>query len=566
HLFCPYSLGASKVQVEVVHSQDRYPVGNRYPILLRIKIPEPWSIHSTTGKGLEIIPTVLSFHESPHLRIEDIRFPAPDRKKFSYTAEPVEVYSGEILVKAVLVVGEDAPIGRHEVEGRLSYQACSDQACLPPTDLPMTISLSVCSKDTPVKALNQGLVLSVTKETGAAAGGKGFFLTLLGIFLGGLALNLTPCVYPLIPITVSYFGGKSDKIGAQKVAHGLIYISGLAVTNSILGVSAALSGGMLGAALQNPWVLVLVAGIMVFLGLSFFGLWEIRIPAGLSRIASRHYGGWFGTFFMGLTLGIVAAPCLGPFVLGLLTYVGQRGDPYLGFLSFFVLSIGMGLPLAVLGVFSGAIEKLPLSGDWMVWIRKLMGWGLMGMAAYMVSPLILHPLGKPGLLAGVAVAGGIHLGWIERTGKGVRGFAYFKRISGIVVVFVGILYLLLSFHEGERVEWMPYDRTVLKKAAEAGTPVILDFYADWCGPCVTMDKEIFRDPTVVRLSRQFVTVRVDLTRRQRFQEEILRRYGVRGVPTVLFLNREGVEEKGLRIESLVGKSEFLDKMRTLARE
>ncbi|MBW1806314.1 MAG: sulfite exporter TauE/SafE family protein, partial [Deltaproteobacteria bacterium] len=229
-------------------------------------------------------------------------------------------------------------------------------------------------------------------ERGISGGGSGatLWLTLLGIFLGGLALNLTPCIYPLIPITVSYFGGKSGKIKENRVLHGLFYISGLALTNSILGVSAALSGGMLGSALQKPVVLIFVACIMIALGLSFFDIWEIRIPSVLTSMASRSFGGYFGTFFMGLTLGIVAAPCLGPFILGLLTYVGQQGDPFLGFLYFFVLSIGLGLPLAFLAVFSGAMDRLPLSGSWMVWIRRFMGWVLVGMAGYMISPLIDH--------------------------------------------------------------------------------------------------------------------------------------------------------------------------------
>ena len=187
------------------------------------------------------------------------------------------------------------------------------------------------------------------------------------------------------------------------------------MTNSLLGLSAALSGGMLGFALQKPFVLIFVAAVMVFMGLSFFGLWEIRLPAWLTRAASKDYAGFFGTFFMGLTLGIVAAPCLGPFILGLLLWVGQMGDPLLGFLFFFVLSIGLGLPLAVLAIFSGAIARLPKSGDWMLWVRRLMGWILIGMAVYMVSPVVSHLIARHWLLLGVSAAAGIHLGWLDKT-------------------------------------------------------------------------------------------------------------------------------------------------------
>jgi thiol:disulfide interchange protein DsbD len=386
------------------------------------------------------------------------------------------------------------------------------------------------------------------------------WFALLAVFLGGLALNLTPCIYPLIPITISYFGGKSERMRGQIIIHGILYMLGLAVTNSLLGLSAALSGEMLGYALQNPLVLVFVAAVMVAMGLSFFGLWELRLPLWLTRVASKSYAGLFGTFFMGLTLGIVAAPCLGPFILGLLLYVGQVGDPLQGFLFFFVLSIGLGLPLSLLAVFSGAVARLPKSGDWMVWIRKLMGWVLMGMAAFMIGPVVSHVFSKALLLAGISVAAGIHLGVLDKTGKGRKVFSVLKKAASMAIAFGGIAYLILASQPVKKIEWISYDPAVMAKAKEEGKPVILEFYADWCGPCHMMEREVFVDPAVVKATRHFTTVRADLTRVQSFHDELLARYQIRGIPAVVFINGEGNEETELRVVGVVDKSEFLKRL------
>ena len=393
--------------------------------------------------------------------------------------------------------------------------------------------------------------------------GSSIWFTLLVIFLGGLALNLTPCVYPLIPITVSYFGGKSESIRGYTIVHGMLYMVGLAVTNSLLGLSAALSGGMLGFALLNPLVLIFVASIMVAMSLSFFGLWELRLPLWLTRLASKNYAGFFGTFFMGLTLGVVAAPCIGPFVLGLLVYVGQRGEPFLGFLYFFVLSIGLGLPLAVLAVFSGVIARLPRSGDWMLWIRRFMGWVLMGMAAFMIGPVISHSFVKSILLAAVSVAAGIHLGWLDKTGGTLRVFPYLKKAMGAAMVCGGIFYLALTSQHVGKIEWTPYDESILARASEEKKPVIIDFYADWCGPCLVMEREVFADPEVVELSRNVITMRLDLTSVKSFHDEVLRKYEIRGIPTAVFISSQGVEERRLRTVGAVDKSEFLKRLRWL---
>jgi thiol:disulfide interchange protein DsbD len=558
---------AATVKVDILHSQDRYPAGGKYPLLFRLTIAGEWYLHGTKGDEGTLLPTVMRLQAGPGVEVEEFRFPPPQRRKFEYAPEPVELYSGEVLVGAKLSVSGEAPLGPQEIQGELSYQACSETSCLPPETTPLRVSLSVVPPGTRTVSLNQEAFLAQSRldaqevQSAGFRTGKGFWLTLLALFLAGLALNLTPCIYPLIPITVSYFGGRTGRGSAAGVVHACLYILGLSLTNAILGLSAALSGELLGSALQNPLVLLCVALVLIALASSFFGLWEIRLPQALTRAASRNYGGYAGSVFMGLTLGIVAAPCIGPFLLGLLTYVGQKGDPFLGFIYFFVMSLGLGLPLALLALFSGAIQRLPLSGDWMLWVRKFMGWVLVGMAAHMVGPLFPGATVKAGLIAVVALAGATHLAWADRTGLTQRGFTLFKRWMGVVLATGAVIFFFYTGIEREGVSWTPYDKEALSRAVQSGRPVILDFYADWCGPCVAMEKGVFKDPEVVQLSHHFETLRVDLTTRRSSQREVLSRYAVRGVPTVVFLDRGGREVKDLRIEELVDQGAFLERMK-----
>lgn len=383
----------------------------------------------------------------------------------------------------------------------------------------------------------------------------------MGVFVGGLALNLTPCVYPLIPITVSYFGGRSGRGRGKLAIHGLLYLGGLSVTNSVLGVVAALTGSLMGAALQNPIVLVVVAGVLVLFATSLFGFWELRLPYSLTSAASKSYAGYFGTLFMGLTLGVVAAPCLGPFVLGLLTWVASMGSPWLGFVIFFTLSVGLGVPLFFLAIFSGSLEKLPGSGEWMLWVRRLMGWVLVGMAAYFVSPL-LPSSARVFVLAGVALAAGLHLGWIDSTEGGFRAFRVVRNVVGVAGLIVGVLLIGSWLKVGPGVPWQPYSDEVMEQARKSNKPVIVDFSATWCTPCRELEDITFRDPQVVKQAQDnFIMVKVDLTTKGNpLYEKLVAQYSIKGVPTVVFFDAHGRERADLRLVDFIPADQFLSRM------
>ena len=385
--------------------------------------------------------------------------------------------------------------------------------------------------------------------------------TLLGIFAGGIALNLTPCIYPLIPITVSYFGGQSAHGQRKLVTHGICYIGGLAITNSVLGVTAALAGGMLGSLLQHPIVLALVAAVLIFFASSLFGLWKIRLPYGLSQAASKTYTGYFGSLFMGMTLGVVASACIGPFILGLLTWVATIGNIWMAFLIFFTLSLGLGLPLFLLALFSGQLSKLPRSGEWMLWVNKLLGWILVGMAAYFIQPL-LPATAKAFLLAAVALAAALHLGWIDRTRAEFRGFEWLKTGAAIAGLIIATVLIGSWVMRGPGMALQPYSEPLLAEARRLNKPVIIDFYADWCAPCRELDEVTFRDPEIVKQAkRDFIMIKIDLTQKGNpVHERLLDQYGVKGVPTVVFLDHQGKERRDLRLVDYLPADQFLIRM------
>jgi thiol:disulfide interchange protein DsbD len=528
-------------------------------ILLEIDIMEGWHINS--DKPLEdfLIPTKINFEETDGVAFGRIQYMEPELRKFSFSDTKMSVYEGKVYVRTAITISPDFQESEIKLSGSIYYQACNDESCLAPTEYQFASLKSVVSSKMETTEINReifGKVLAQfhaeeekvdDSEFSQIIKEGGFFYTFLFIFLGGLALNLTPCVYPLIPITISYFGGQSEGDKKSLVLRAVIYVLGMAITYSVLGVLASLTGSLLGSALQNPLVLIFVALVMIGLALSMFGLYEIRVPQSLAMLGSKNRAGYVGTLFMGLTVGLIAAPCIGPFVLGLLTYVSELGDPILGFWMFFVLALGLGTPFLILGIFSGAATHLPRSGAWMIWVRNIFGFVLIGMAIYFLEPLFPEKSYYYYSLAILAIIAGIYLGWLDKnTGK--MAFKVTRNLVGVLFILLGVFFIIPSDTEaGENIGWQTYSPQLLQQARVDAKPVILDFYADWCIPCKELDKFTFTDERVFSQSKNFIMLKADLTHFQSEQTNALRtEFKVKGVPTIVFINKEGIEIDDLR--------------------
>ncbi|MFB3057399.1 MAG: protein-disulfide reductase DsbD family protein, partial [Ignavibacteriaceae bacterium] len=383
---------------------------------------------------------------------------------------------------------------------------------------------------------------------------NGILLGLIFVFIGGLALNLTPCVYPLIPITIGFFGGQSEGSTKRLVMMGILFVLGLAVTYSVIGVVTSLTGALFGALLQSPIVIISVALILIALSLSMFGVYEFKFPDKLVAKAGSAKGGMYGAFFMGLTLGIVAAPCIGPFVLGLVTYVASKQDPFFGFIMFFVLALGLGTPYLFLAIFSGKIKNLPRAGEWMQGVEHIFGLILVGMAIYFLLPLF--PDEAAGFILPIyMILAGVFVLFFEKKAKSVKGFQIFKTIFSVLIISISVYALIPS--DTKSVAWQPYSEESVAEISNRG--VIIDFYADWCIPCKELDALTFSDPEVIEVSEEFETYKADLTESLSPEVEHLReKYKIVGVPTVLILNSKGEEVE--RITGFVTAEEFLNIM------
>jgi thiol:disulfide interchange protein DsbD len=378
-------------------------------------------------------------------------------------------------------------------------------------------------------------------------------------FLGGLALNLTPCVYPLIPITISFFAWQAQQRWERTAILAACYVLGLAITYSTLGLIASLTGGMLGTALQQPWVPVFIALVMIALGLSLCGLFEFRIPAVLTSRLGVARTGAIGALIMGLTVGIVAAPCIGPFVLGMLLYVGQLGRPIVGFWLFFALALGLGLPYLFLGIFASQLHRLPRSGAWLTWVKQLLGCVLFGVALYLLLPLLPEGVGRWTLIS-LLIGCGVYLGWISRA-RLQGGWLWARRAVGILLVVSALSVRPSAASSPSPITWVPYSESVFNGASEK--PVLVDVYADWCIPCHEMDATTYRDPHVVEHTQGFTMVKLDATDLSPAEETFIERYQVIGVPTLLAFDAQGKPVLDLSRSGYVNSKELLDIMAQL---
>jgi thiol:disulfide interchange protein DsbD len=584
----------------------RIPAGGGAIAVIEIAVQPGWHVNANPPSPDYLIPTEVTIEAAGGVSAGKGEYPSPSPLRVGFEQNPILTFGGTFVVRLPLSAAGDAAHGARVMKGTVSFQACNDQLCLTPASVPFELKVEVTGEapggagSTP--GAGPGAAGSGATPGGAAApeggaapppgsgfatappaggaraaaldnplarafdrGGLTAFLAFLGIFGTGLALNLTPCVYPMLGVTLSIFGARRAAPPLQVFGLALTYVLGMAAMYTTLGVAAALTGGLFGSALQNPLVSVGIGVLMVGLALSMFGLYQLQPPpALLAKLGGANATSALGVFLSGLVVGVFAAPCIGPPVVALLALVGARGDPWFGFAVFFTLSLGLGAPYLVLGTFSNLLRRLPRSGEWMVWVEHALGVILLGVGLF-YGMIGIAPKRAGWVLPVVLIAGGVYLGFFEKSANARRGFRWLKRVAGAAAVAAGLFIVISTPTRG--IVFREGSPDAVRAALGRGRPVLVDFTADWCVACHELERLTFTHPMVIEVARGFDAYRVDLTRFNSPESEAWRReYRIAGLPTVVFLMPpDGREVREARVEGFVPATAFAERVRLAAR-
>ncbi len=487
----------------------------------------------------------------------------------------------------------EVPVGLKEAAKDASFSAtfmgCAEgKLCFPPTKRSLTLN-AVEANDGLVNADNQSATTGsenkaadeapVTQQDSLTAmlSGDSILWTLVIFFGLGIGLALTPCVFPMYPILSGIIVGQGQKLSTAKAfTLSMAYVQGMAITYSLLGLVVASAGLKYQAALQHPAVLIVLAVLFFILSLSMFGLYNISLPSSLqeklnSASNNQKGGNLVGVFIMGVISGLVASPCTTAPLSGALIYVAQTGDLLLGFLALYVLSMGMGVPLLIIGTSGGKL--LPKAGAWMDVIKTIFGFLLIAVSILMIGRI------WTGLVSDVlwSLWGIVFIAYLLHQNK-KSAFSWMQTARSVMLS----LFLLASFsygffsvmnelgfkmpsaQEGHQVQAHGFKRiksladleTELALAAKQNKTVMLDLYADWCVACKEFENITFKDKLVGERLDKMVLLQADVTANDELDIELLEHYDVLGLPTLLMFNADGTINDRLRVTGFMAPKEF----------
>ena len=523
-------------------------------------------------------------------------FDAPAQIKNDPNFGRVEVFHHTLSVDLPIYATQNKDIEK-VVPINAVYQGCSEQGlCYPPQTLKTAVKLLMVAPAAPVENLetpatnnnaqpNSNDANSISKFL---AGGSLLFV--LGTFLVlGIGLSFTPCVLPMIPILSGIIAGQGAGLSAKRgFLLSLSYVVGMATTYAAAGMAVGYFGASanLSAWMQSPVVLSIFASIFVLLALAMFGFYELRLPAfiqdRLSNLNQKQQGGtYLGVLLMGVFSALVVSPCVSAPLAGALLYISSTGDMWLGGAALLALGLGMGTPLLIIGVGGGSL--IPKAGPWMEVVKSVFGVLLLMVAIGLLSRFLAGTVTLVlwGLLLIVC---GVLMGALDNT---QAGWPRFWKGLGVALLVWGVL-LMVGAANGQSNPLRPLQWSMaannqaakaevsfkkinsskdlelaLFDAKQQGKTVLLDFYADWCVACVEMAHDTFSSPMVAQALKPVMLLQADITANDASAQELLKKFGLFGPPSVLFFNAQGQELRALRVMGSMGAEEFVEHIKPL---
>ena len=515
----------------------------------------------------------IELEENKFIKIINIKFP----EGIPYKNE--NVFKGEFSVN-VYVKSLKKFKSPYKLIFNIGYQICKErpvELCFPPEAKKIEVNISKRLEDIKLKNEQKADKSNVEEDESYSKWmnriineelrGKPSLLLFVIVFISGFLTSLTPCVYPVIPIVMGYIGSRAGKKKIKGFYLSLFFVLGLSIVYAILGVIAATTGSLMGISFQNPVVVLIISFIFIVMGLSLAGFFEIPVPSSISsKIQKGHKSEILGSIIIGGVSGIIAAPCVGPVLIALLSWISQTKNLFLGFWLTFTFSLGMSVIFVLAGTFSGVISSMPKAGKWMDYMKYLFSILLIGGGIYFLS--LISSKWVTLLMWGIFL---ISVSIFTGLFKGIDKYDYKEKFYKVIVVIIFLCGVFLFFKSIE-IKYFPYSVGPVEnyennlawigdleqgklKAEKENKILIVDAYAEWCVACKELDKYTFSEKDVSKVLKDYVIVKLDFTEKSEKNRELRKRLNIIGMPTVLFLNAQGMEIK--RFSGFKNKDEFL---------